>query len=72
MAKELEFIQTAALMSESGRMENLMDQENIQNKGITYEGQFFNGLAHGEGEMRYSEGAYYNGPWKDGVKHGQN
>ena len=36
----------------------------------TYEGNFLNGLRHGEGTFTWRNGSFYSGDWKDDHKHG--
>ncbi|TCP85321.1 hypothetical protein C8J31_107289 [Rhizobium sp. PP-CC-2G-626] len=38
---------------------------------IQYEGEFKDGKADGQGELREDTGAYYRGSWKDGLMDGQ-
>lgn len=41
-------------------------------KGIdTYEGNFKNGLPHGNGTYYYKDGSYFTGNWKNGLKNGE-
>ncbi|OQW95532.1 MAG: hypothetical protein BWK79_02170 [Beggiatoa sp. IS2] len=39
-------------------------------KGL-YEGECQNGVAHGQGVMRYTDGEYYQGTFSNGMRHGQ-
>jgi hypothetical protein len=36
-----------------------------------YEGQFIKGMPSGEGTYKWSNGSYYEGEWKDGLKEGK-
>lgn len=38
--------------------------------GQVYEGEWKNGLEHGQGKLTYASGDMYNGEWKMGQKHG--
>ena len=38
---------------------------------MKYEGGFKNGYFHGYGELRWNDGAYYKGSWKEGRRHGR-
>ncbi len=38
--------------------------------GVTYDGQWRNGVFHGVGAKMYSRGGGYSGEWQDGVRHG--
>jgi len=34
-------------------------------------GQYFDAKPHGQGKMKYSHGAEYDGHWNNGIIHGQ-
>lgn len=40
-------------------------------EGVEYEGQWKNGLRHGNGTLKYKNGAYYQGEWQNGMKNGK-
>ena len=39
-------------------------------KGSIYSGEFFNDMIHGDGMMKYSDGAAYNGYWVNNARDG--
>ena len=43
----------------------------IYANGNFYEGEWNNGIIHGQGKMTYAKGDVYEGEWKDGKRHGQ-
>jgi radial spoke head protein 1 len=47
------------------------DEENPRTLISEYHGDFLDGLKHGQGSYRYSNGDIYSGGWLGGKKHGQ-
>lgn len=42
----------------------------IENGGISYQGEFLEGKRSGKGSINYSDKAFYFGEWKNGYRHG--
>lgn len=43
----------------------------IENDGGTYEGEWVDGVAEGQGTIEWDNGDHYEGEWKDGMRNGQ-
>lgn len=43
----------------------------LDEKGRTYEGEWVDGVAEGQGTMTWEDGSHYEGEWKDGTRNGQ-
>lgn len=42
----------------------------VEYENGSYDGNFLNGLRHGEGTYTWNSGSFYSGDWKEGEKHG--
>ena len=43
----------------------------LKNEGTCYDGEWVDGLKHGEGELDYGNGKVYTGQWSEDLKHGK-
>lgn len=43
----------------------------MENDGGTYEGEWVDGVAEGQGTIKWDNGDHYEGEWKDGMRNGQ-